>query len=161
MIVIGSVIIHAIPIDLTVSICKFFIHHVAAIVQATHDESTCVVLTGNPKKEEKTIVKAVTISATAHSPYVIGCFPILVPNVSTIFFRPTIVQSPSTHPTVPTTQNGTFEKEYIVGKNTMRIAIRIQTPFCQSFDPCAKLTAVQVLISVALIFHGGVSLVAV
>ena len=61
----GRVRNHAIRIFLTVSGCRFFTPLLATMLPAIPEESTCVVLTGKPYRDDKPMVLAATISALA------------------------------------------------------------------------------------------------
>src|ERR1700722_7830058 len=78
----------------------------AIIVPATPDDSTCVVLTGNPSMSAVLIVTIAVISAAAPCPYVRWSLPIFSPTVTTMRFQPIMVPRPSAIATATFTQVG-------------------------------------------------------
>ena len=104
----GRVITHAINIFLTVFFWRFFFPLPTIIVPATPEESTWVVLTGNPKDDERLIVAAATSSALAPCAYVRCVFPIFSPIVTTILFQPTMVPKPRARETIRITHRGAY-----------------------------------------------------
>lgn len=132
---------HAKSIFLTVHNCKSLIHHVATVHHATPDVNTCVVLTGNQAYVDTAIVNAATNSDVSHCAYVILCFQIPSHIVLAILSHQIIDQIQITAALVAITQNGIRQTKNAAGRNVTNKAIITHTPFCQSFDPCAKLTA--------------------
>ena len=117
------------------------IQPVATAHPATHDDKTCVVLTGNHANVESAIVNAAINSEVSHCAYVILCFPIHSPMVFAILSHPIIDHTQITVAIVAITQKGTRHTKNAAGRNVTNKAIITHTHFCQSFDPCAKLTA--------------------
>src|SRR3954447_7332274 len=78
----------------------------AAIVPATPELNTCVVLTGNPQLSAAKMVAIATSSAVAPCAYVKCSLPILSPTVTTMRFQPTMVPRPSANATATLTQEG-------------------------------------------------------
>src|ERR1041385_8967699 len=91
----GNVRNQAIRILRTVSGWRFFTPLLATILPATPEESTCVVLTGHPKLDDKPMVIAAAASALAPWAYVRCSLPIFSPTVLTIRFHPIMVPKPS------------------------------------------------------------------
>ena len=131
--------------------CKSLIPPVATAHHATHDDNTCVVLTGNHANVESEIVSAAINSDVSHCAYVILCLPIHSQIVLAILSHQIIDHTQITVAIVAITQNGTRHTKNAAGKNVTNNAIITHTHFCPSFDPCAKLTAEQAKIIKAFV----------
>ena len=100
----GSVNTHASAMSRMVEACRPLLF--AAIVPATPELSTCVVLTGKPKPSASPMVIIAVISAAAPCAYVRCVLPIFSPTVITMRFQPIIVPRPSASATATFTHVG-------------------------------------------------------
>src|SRR6202789_1350251 len=100
----GNVKTHARAISRRVDTCSPLLS--PAIVPATPDDSTCVVLTGNPYPPAARIVTIAISSADSPCAYVRCVLPIFSPTVTTMRFQPIIVPNPSASATATFTHVG-------------------------------------------------------